>query len=111
RFRGRFVGKSSPVHFFWGAFDLALTRFSGRRAPPRHTGQMMREATTHEEISVGFWPGSGAIPEPSFYAYATPEPRAFAKTAVSPPAYYSPEISNFILPSETVRTAVAPDEL
>ncbi len=113
RFRGRFLGKSSPVHFFWGSFDLALTRFSGRRAPARPgASRMMQEATSHEEISVGFWPGSGAVREPAFYAYAAPEPPGFAAAPVRPPtAGYRPEISNFILPYESVRAAPAPDEM
>jgi hypothetical protein len=113
RFRGRFVGKSSPVHFFWGSFDLALTRFSGRRAPARPgASRMMQEATSHEEFSVGFWPGSGAVREPAFYAYAAPEPPGFAAAPVRPPsAAYRRELSNFILPYEGVRTAVTPDEM
>jgi hypothetical protein len=112
RFRGRFVGKSSPVHFFWGSFDLALTRFSGRRAPSRPgLDRMMRDAMSHEEFSVGFWPGSGAVPEPAFYAYAAPEPPGFAAAAVRPPgAEYRAAISNFVLPYETVRSTPAPDE-
>jgi hypothetical protein len=111
RFRGRFLGKSSPVHFFWGAFDLTLTRFSGRRAPERpDLGGMMREAMSHEEFSVGFWPGSGAVREPAFYAYAAPEPPGFASAPVRPSfAGYRSAISNFILPYERVRTATAPD--
>ena len=114
RFRGRFLGKSSPVHFFWGAFDLALTRFSGRRAPePVDTeSSMMREAMSHEEISVGFWPGSGAVPEPAFYAYARPEPSRLAATAIRPKAaYYSRELADFILPYDAVRSASSPDEM
>jgi hypothetical protein len=111
RFRGRFLGKSSPVHFFWGSFDLALTRFSGRRAPARpEAGRMMQEATSHEEISVGFWPGSGSVPEPAFYAYAAPEPPGFPAASVRPPAAeYRREISNFILPYKVVRTTATPD--
>jgi hypothetical protein len=112
RFRGRFLGKSSPVHFFWGAFDLALTRFSGRRGPERpEMGPMMREAMSHEEFSVGFWPGSGTVREPAFYAYATPAPSGFAAAPVRPTsATYRAEISNFILPYERVRTERAPDD-
>jgi hypothetical protein len=112
KFRGRFVGKSSPVHFFWGAFDLSLTRFSGRPAPVRpEAGAMMREAMSHEEFSVGFWPGSGAVREPAFYAYTVPEPAGFASATVRPAfAGYRREISNFILPYERVRTAATPDE-
>jgi hypothetical protein len=113
RFRGRFLGKSSPVHFFWGSFDLAHTRFSGRGAPARpEANRMMQEATSHEEISVGFWPGSGSVREPAFYAYAAPEPPGFPAARIQPrPAEYRREISNFILPYESVRTAVTPDEL
>src|SRR5919201_4377594 len=111
RFRGRFVGKSSPVHFFWGSFDLALTRFSGRRAPARPgTNRPIPEATSHEEISVGFWPGSGAVPLPAFYVYAAPEPAGFAATPVRPPAEYRREISNFILPYDSVRISATPDD-
>jgi len=113
RFKGRFLGKSSPVHFFWGAFDLALTRFSGRRAPePKDTeSPMMREAMSHEEISVGFWPGSGAVPEPAFYAYVRPEPPGFTATAVRPKAaYYSRELADFILPYEAARSAASPED-
>ncbi len=111
RFRGRFLGKSSPVHFFWGSFDLALTRFSGRSAPARPgADRMMQEATSHEEISVGFWPGSGSVREPAFYAYAAPEPPGFAAATVKPQAaQYRQEISNFILPYESARTAADPD--
>ncbi len=111
RFRGRFLGKSSPVHFFWGSFDLALTRFSGRSAPARPgTDRMMQVATSHEEISVGFWPGSGSVREPAFYAYAAPEPPGFAAATVKPQAaQYRQEISNFILPYESARTAADPD--
>jgi hypothetical protein len=113
RFRGRFVGKSSPVHFFWGGFDLALTRFSGRRAPARpDANRMMQEATSHEEISVGFWPGSGAVREAAFYAYAAPEPSGFPAAKMRPQtAEYRREISNFILSYETVRTTATPDEM
>lgn len=112
RFSGRFVGKSSPVHFFWGAFDLALTRFSGRRAPehPDSEWWVIREANSHEEISVGFWPGSGSVPEPAFYAYARPEPPGLAATSISPAgAYYNRELSDFILRWEDVRGASPPD--
>jgi len=112
RFRGRFLGKSSPVHFFWGAFDLTLTRFSGRPAPARpDANSMMQEATSHEEMSVGFWPGSGAVREAAFYAYAVPEPPGFAKAPVRPPAaQYRREISNFVLPYESVRSTARPDD-
>lgn len=116
RFRGRFLGKVSPAHFFWGSFDLAMTRFSGRRAP-RHPGgaphcpnYVMVEAYSHECSSCGFWPGGGAIAEPAFYAYAYPEPAGYANHAVRPDgAYYSQAVREFILPYETVRGAAAPD--
>jgi hypothetical protein len=109
-FRGQYVGKSSPVHFFWGSFDLAVTRFSGRPAPERPGGDAItREAYSHEVISHGFWPGSGAIQEPAFYAYAAPEPDGFSRAPVSPAgAVYSRELSEFILPYEAVRTARSP---
>jgi hypothetical protein len=111
-FRGRFLGKSSPVHFFWGAFDLAVTRFSGRRAPHREgLSRMMREASSHEEISAGFWPGSGHVQEAAFYAYAAPEPAGLRDASVRPRgASYHPEMSQFILPYDRVRTAASPDE-
>jgi hypothetical protein len=113
RFRGRFLGKSSPVHFFWGAFDLAVTRFSGRRAPARPgADRMMQEAASHEEISAGFWPGSGDVAEPAFYAYVVPEPAGFRDAPIRPAgARYTPSISNFILPYELVRTSPARDEM
>ena len=113
RFKGRFLGKSSPVHFFWGAYDLALTRFSGRRAPEPREPQspMMREAMSHEEISVGFWPGGGSVPEPAFYAYARPEPPALPGAGIRPAAaYYSRELADFILPYAAVRASARPDE-
>jgi hypothetical protein len=117
RFRGRFLGKSSPVHFFWGSFDLAVTRFSGRRAP-RHPGgapncpdYVMVEAYSHECSSCGFWPGGGAVAEPAFYAYAYPEPPGYAEHPVGPAgARYIAEAREFILPYDAVRTAAAPDE-
>ena len=109
--RSGYVGKSSPAHFFWGAFDLAVTRFSGRLAPPREGPAFMREAYSHEVISHGFWPGSGPVLEPAFYAYAVPEPGGL-KTARALPdaAYYHPELNEFILPYEAVRNAASPDE-
>jgi hypothetical protein len=106
-----FVGKSSPVHFFWGAFDLAATRFSGRPAPPREGPAFMREAYSHEVISHGFWPGGGPLPDPVFYAYAAPEPPGFKETRVSPEfAYYHRELGEFILPYDVVRSAASPDQ-
>lgn len=114
-FRARFIGKVSPVHFFWGAFDLAVTRFSGRSAPkhpggaPNCADWVMEEAYSHEVSSAGFWPGSG-LGEAAFYAYAYPEPDGFRDYAVQPPgAYCHEELREFILPYETVRTADDPD--
>jgi hypothetical protein len=101
-----FVGKCSPAHFFWGSFDLAITRFSGRPAPPREGPAFMREAYSHEVMSHGFWPGSGAVMEPAFYAYAVPEPAGFKEAVVQPSAaYYHRDLGEFILPYEAVRTA------
>jgi hypothetical protein len=108
--RCSFTGKCSPVHFFWGAFDLAVTRFSGRPAPPREGPAFMRDAYSHEVISHGFWPGSGPLLEPAFYAYAVPEPQGFKDAAVQPDgAYYHRELGEFILPYEAVRTAASPE--
>ena len=116
-FRGRFLGKSSPVHFFWGSFDLAVTRFSGRRAPPHPGGApnvgdwVMREAYSHEVSSAGFWPGGGAVNEPAFYSYAYPEPPGFAEALVKPEAaYYNRDMGEFVLPYEAVRRAPSPDD-
>jgi hypothetical protein len=115
-FRSRFIGKCSPIHFFWGAFDLAVTRFSGRPAPPHPGGvpnfpdAIAREAYSHEVSSCGFWPGSGPVAEPAYYSYAYPEPAGFRDAAVQPsPAYYSQDLGEFILPYEAVRTAPDPD--
>jgi Family of unknown function (DUF5996) len=106
-----FAGKCSPVHFFWGAFDLAVTRFSGRRAPDREGPAFMRDAYSHEVISHGFWPGSGPLLEPSFYAYAVPEPPGLKEASIEPAeAYYHREMGEFILPYEAVRTAASPDQ-
>jgi hypothetical protein len=115
QFRSRFIGKCSPVHFFWGGFDLAVTRFSGRRAPehpsvPNTPDFVVREAYSHEVSSAGFWPGNSAAPEPVFYSYAYPEPEGFAGWRPEPDeAYYSPEMKEFILPYEVVRRAKEPD--
>lgn len=116
-FRSRFIGKCSPVHFFWGSFDLAVTRFSGREAPllpggfPNLPDWVAREAYSHEVSSAGFWPGSGAIQYPAFYAYAYPAPEGFAQAPVRPAeAFYSKELGEFILPYDVVRTAASPDE-
>jgi hypothetical protein len=114
-FRSRFNGKVSPVHFFWGAFDLAVTRFSGRPAP-QHPGApnlakfVAREAYSHEVSSCGFWPGGGAVDQPYFYAYAYPEPAGFRDYPVAPQeAFYSQDLREFLLPYEAVRTATDPD--
>ena len=116
RFRGRFLGKCSPVHFWWGAFDLACTRFSGRPAP-RHPGGVPNlpdyvavEGYSHECISAGWWPGGGALAEPAFYAYAYPEPPGCPQAAVRPAAaYYHPELHEWILPYDAVRESPDPD--
>ena len=106
-----FVGKCSPVHFFWGAFDLAVTRFSGRPAPPRDGPAFMREAYSHEVISHGFWFGSGPVLEPAFYAYAVPEPPGLKAARVQPRgAFYHGELGEFVLPYETVRKADSPED-
>ena len=117
QFRTGFLGKASPVHFFWGSFDLAVTRFSGRRAP-RHPGGVPNlpddvacEAYSHEESSAGFWPGSGAIDYPAFYSYAYPEPAGFRATKVkSEAAFFSEALGEFILPYDAVRNAARPDQ-
>jgi len=115
-FRARFIGKCSPVQFFWGAADLAVTRFSGRRAPehpggvPNLPDWVTREAYSHEVSSCGFWPGGGAIPYAAFYSYAYPEPRGFAAVAVKPAAaLYSSDLREFILPYDAVRQFASPD--
>ena len=110
QFRSRFLGKSSPVHFFWGSFDLAVTRFSGRRAPPRPGADAMtREAYSHEVSSVGFWPGSGEIKEAAFYSYTQPEPQEFKQAQVRPEAaFYSTQMGEFLLMYEDVRKAKSP---
>jgi hypothetical protein len=109
-FRGRFIGKASPVHFFWGSFDLAATRFSGRRAPERvGADPITREAYSHECCSAGFWPGGGDVTGPAFYSYAAPEPPGYAGCAVLPPAaFYHTGIREFILMYEDVRFAASP---
>lgn len=112
RFGGRFLGKTSPVHFFWGAYDLALTRFNGRRAPPHGDAEwwVIREANSHEEISFGFWPGSGTVGEPAFYAYARPEPPDLAAAPIRPAAaHYDRALADFILPYEAALAAPSPD--
>jgi len=107
--RCQFIGKCSPVHFFWGSFDLAVTRFSGRPAPPREGPAFMREAYSHEVISHGFWPGSGPVTEPAYYAYSVPAPAGFDAIPVKPAAaFYHQEMGEFILPYRAVRTADDP---
>ena len=117
-FRSRFCGKCSPVHFFWGSFDLAVTRFSGRPAPPHPGGvphlpdAITREAYSQEVSSLGFWPGNAAAPTPVFYSYAYPEPPGFAEAKIQPDAaFYDAKLHEFILPYDTVRTAEKPDEV
>lgn len=117
-FRSRFCGKCSPVHFFWGSFDLAVTRFSGRQAPPHPGGvphlpdEITREAYSQEVSSLGFWPGNAAAPTPVFYSYAYPEPPGFAQAKVQPDAaIYEAKLREFILPYDAVRTAEKPDQV
>ncbi|MEN3368494.1 MAG: hypothetical protein V7609_637 [Verrucomicrobiota bacterium] len=117
-FRSEFCGKCSPVHFFWGSFDLAVTRFSGRHAP-KHPGgvphlpdAITREAYSHEVSSLGFWPGNETMPEPIFYSYAYPEPKGFSEAKVQPAAAsYNAQLKEFVLPYEAVRDAAAPDQV
>ncbi len=111
-FRARFQGKSSPVHFFWGSFDLAVTRFSGHPAPPRPGADAItREAYSHEVISAGFWPGNGGFGTPAFYAYASPEPVGLQQEIIRPQAaLYDTELKEFILKYDDVRLAKSPDE-
>jgi hypothetical protein len=115
-FRARFIGKVSPVHFFWGSFDMAVTRFSGRLAPPMERGApntaawVMREAYSHEVSSCGFWPGNGGYGRAAFYCYAYPEPAGFKDVKLrTPDAFYDSGLSQFILPYDAVRTASDPD--
>jgi Family of unknown function (DUF5996) len=114
-FRSGFLGKASPVHFFWGSFDLAETRFSGRKAPPHPGGipnlpdWVTREAYSHQEQSVGFWPGGEGF-EAAFYAYAYPEPKGFADAKVAPPsAFWNDRLREFLLPYDAVRSSADPD--
>ncbi|MFZ0789539.1 MAG: DUF5996 family protein, partial [Chromatiaceae bacterium] len=116
-FRVRFIGKCSPIHFFWGSFDLAVTRFSGRPAPahpggiPNLPDWVVREAYSHEVSSCGFWPGGGPHPFPLFYSYAYPEPNGFAAAAVEPAgAFYSNDLREWVLPYDVVRSAASPDD-
>jgi hypothetical protein len=115
-FRAPFLGKTSPVHFFWGAFDLAVTRFSGRRAPlhpggaPHVSARVMQEAYSHEVSSAGFWTGGPGFPEATFYAYSYPEPAGYATAKVLPPAArYEAGLREFVLPYAAVRSAPMPD--
>jgi hypothetical protein len=117
-FRARFLGKVSPVHFFWGSFDLAVTRFSGREAPPHPGGVpnlpdwVAREAYSHEVSSAGFWPGGGPLPYPLFYSYHYPEPDGYRGADVrQDAALFSEEMGEYVLPYEAVRTAEDPDEM
>lgn len=111
-FRSRFIGKHSPIHFFWGSFDLASTRFSGRRAPERpDADRVTREAYSHEVISAGFWPGGGEVKGAAFYAYAAPEPQGFKSSSVTPPAaFYSP-LGEFLLMYDDIRQTANPDSM
>ena len=110
RFRSEFIGKCSPVHFFWGSFDLAVTRFSGRRAPEKpNADTITREAYSHEVSSVGFWPGGGNIAGPAFYSYMAPEPEGFRQARVSPKAaHYDTTLGEFVLMYDDVRTCSEP---
>jgi hypothetical protein len=110
RFRSGFIGKCSPVHFFWGSFDLAVTRFSGRRAPERPKADAMtREAYSHEVSSAGFWPGDHRYPKATYYAYAAPEPQGFRDVPVDH-ATFLPGFGGFYLDYDTVRTAADPEQ-
>ena len=116
-FRSAFLGKASPVHFFWGSFDLAVTRFSGRRAPlhpggvPGLSDAVTREAYSHEVSSAGFWPGSDAFPQAAFYSYAYPEPTGFRECPVTKGAWFEPALGEFILPYDALRATADPDAL
>jgi hypothetical protein len=116
-FRSGFLGKASPVHFFWGSFDLAVTRFSGRPAPPHPGGvpflpdAVVREAYSHEVSSAGFWPGNAAFPHAAFYSYAYPEPPGFRARAIPAPGTFEQALGEFILPYEAVQTAADPEKM
>jgi hypothetical protein len=117
RFRSRYVGKVSPVHFFWGSFDMAVSRFSGRSAPalagesPNLGAWVMREAYSHEVSSCGFWPGNGGYGKAAFYAYAYPEPPGFGAAQIDQEqTYYDPDLGQFILPYDAARQAASPDD-
>ena len=110
-FRARFIGKSSPVHFFWGSFDLAVSRFTGRRAPHRDAPKWVNEAYSHETSSVGFWPGSGNIQDPAFFAYIAPQPAGFDTAAVKPAsAFYDRTLGEFILMYDDMRKTASPHD-
>jgi len=117
QFRTGFIGKVSPVHFFWGSFDLAVSRFSGRKAPlhpggiPGLPNAITREAYSHEVSSAGFWPGNAAFPQAAFYSYAYPEPEGFRDRPMPPGAHFDPAMGEFLLPYESVRRAAQPDAL
>jgi Family of unknown function (DUF5996) len=118
RFRARFLGKASPVHFFWGSFDLATSRFSGRTAPPKKgitphvASRVMAEAYSHEVSSCGFWPGNGGYGRAAFYVYAYPEPAGYGDTRLSTAdAFYDTGLGQFILPYDAVRRSSEPDAL
>ena len=117
-FRARFIGKCSPVHFFWGSFDLAVSRFSGREAPPHPGGVpnfpdwVAREAYSHEVSSAGFWPGGGGIDYAAFYSYVYPTPEGFSESAIKPKgSFWSGELGEFLLPYDEVRSAESPDDV
>jgi hypothetical protein len=111
-FRARFIGKVSPIHFFWGSFDLAVTRFSGRPAPPRPDADpVTAEAYSHEVSSAGFWPGGGGVDGPAYYSYAAPEPTGFGEAKVKPSAaFYHPTLHEYLLMYDDVRTASSPED-
>jgi Family of unknown function (DUF5996) len=112
RYRSQFLGKASPVQFYWGSFDLALTFFSGQRAPERPgADRLQREATSHEEISCGFWPGTDSFPEPAYYSYTSPSPQGLESSSLRPPeAFYSPQLGEFLLRYHDVRSADSPEQ-
>jgi hypothetical protein len=109
-FKGRFIGKTSPIHFFWGSFDLAMTRFSGRRAPEREGADIItKEAYSHEVISCGFWPGGGAINDAAFYCYSAPAPAGLDQAKIRPEAaFYSKDLGEFVLMYEDLRQSKSP---
>jgi Family of unknown function (DUF5996) len=110
RFRGKFLGKCSPVHFFWGSFDLACTRFSGKPAPPRK-GVISGPAYSHEESSAGFWPGGGVVDGPAYYAYTVPQPEGLDRAAIRPAAaHWNAQLSEFVLMYDDVRQAPSPED-